>query len=135
MSERQIRYDNDSASWRGAQIMKPAVPKPQRCAILQGRAVEGGAGEAAVVVVIGDEAPALMRLAFDIGLAGFPLGIKRVEFDQMKQKFTGGADNERPPGSLVRDPRPCRRKRKLPSERINAAWAYVDITGCFCVLH
>ena len=48
---------------------------------MQGRAVEGGAGEAAVVVVIGDEAPALMRLAFDIGLAGFPLGIERVEFE------------------------------------------------------
>jgi hypothetical protein len=30
-SERQIRCR--SPSWRGAQIMKPAVPKPQRCAI------------------------------------------------------------------------------------------------------
>jgi hypothetical protein len=32
-SERQIRCRNVSPSRRGAQIMKPAVPKPQRCAI------------------------------------------------------------------------------------------------------
>jgi hypothetical protein len=28
-----------------------------------------------------NEAPAFMRLAFDIGLAGFSLGIERVEFE------------------------------------------------------
>ena len=49
--------------------------------VLQCRAVEGGARETAVVVVIGDEPPAFMRLAFDIGLAGLPLGIERVEFE------------------------------------------------------
>jgi hypothetical protein len=48
------------------------------------QAVEGGAGEATVVVVIGNEPPAFMRLALDIGLAGFPLGIERVEFDLME---------------------------------------------------
>jgi hypothetical protein len=49
--------------------------------VLQGRAVERGAGEAAVVIALRDEPPAFMRLAFDIGLAGFPLGIERVEFE------------------------------------------------------
>src|ERR1700730_13178215 len=52
--------------------------------VLQGLAVERGAGEAAVVVVIGDEPPAFMRLALDVGFAGLPLGIERVEFDLMK---------------------------------------------------
>ena len=48
---------------------------------LQGRAVEGGTREAAIVVVVGDQAPALMRLALDIGLAGLALGIERVELE------------------------------------------------------
>ena len=48
---------------------------------LQGRAVERGAREAAVVVVVGNQAPALMRLALDVGLAGLALGIERVEFE------------------------------------------------------
>src|SRR3984893_18339998 len=37
MSERQIRV---SPSWRGAQIMKPAVPKLQRCAIYTRKSTE-----------------------------------------------------------------------------------------------
>ena len=49
--------------------------------MLQGRAVEGGAREAAIVIVIRDEPPAFVRLALDIGLAGFPLGIERVELE------------------------------------------------------
>ena len=59
--------------------------------VLQGRAVEGGAREAAVVVVVGNEPPALMRLALDIGLAGFALGIERVEFEVeiMLGRFAG----------------------------------------------
>ena len=49
--------------------------------LLQGRAVERGPGNTAIVVAIGVEAPALMRLALDIGLAGFALRIERVELE------------------------------------------------------
>ncbi len=49
--------------------------------LLQGGAVEGGARESAIVVVVGDEPPALMGLALDVGLAGLPLGVERVEFE------------------------------------------------------
>jgi hypothetical protein len=38
---------------------------------LQGWAVERGSRQTAILVAIGDEAPALMRLALDIGLADF----------------------------------------------------------------
>jgi hypothetical protein len=41
-------------------------------------------GEPAIVVAIRNQAPALMRLALDIGLVGLMLGIERVEFDLMK---------------------------------------------------
>jgi len=40
MSERQIRWYNYSASRRGAQIMKPVVAKPQRCAIYTRKSTE-----------------------------------------------------------------------------------------------
>ena len=46
---------------------------------LQGRTVQGCAGEPAVVIMVGDEPPAFMGLALYIGLAGFPLRIERVE--------------------------------------------------------
>jgi Protein of unknown function (DUF2924) len=48
---------------------------------LQGRAVEGGSREAAIIVSIWNQAPALMPLALDIGLAGLALGIERIEFE------------------------------------------------------
>src|SRR6266542_6078003 len=48
---------------------------------LQGGAVEGGAREAAIIVVVGNEPPALVGLALDVGLAGLPLGVERVEFE------------------------------------------------------
>src|SRR5215211_4846468 len=48
---------------------------------LQGGAVEGGAREPAIVVAVGNEPPALVGLALDIGLAGLPLGIERVELE------------------------------------------------------
>src|SRR6266851_5791545 len=48
---------------------------------LQGGAVEGGTREAAIVVVVGNEPPALVGLTLDVGLAGLPLGIERVEFE------------------------------------------------------
>src|SRR5271157_1539564 len=47
--------------------------------ILQGRAIQRSAGQAAVVESIPDQSPAFMRLALDIGLTGLPLGVKRVE--------------------------------------------------------
>jgi hypothetical protein len=36
---------------------------------LQGRAVERGTGESAIIIAAGDETPALVRLALDIRLA------------------------------------------------------------------
>ncbi len=58
---------------------------------LQGRAVERGAREGAIVIVVGDQPPALVRLALDIGLAGLPLGIERVELqvEVMVGRFAG----------------------------------------------
>ena len=46
---------------------------------LQGGAVKGGAGIRAVVVAPAGEAPAFVRLAFDIGLASLALGVQRIE--------------------------------------------------------
>src|SRR5271166_5258493 len=46
---------------------------------LQGWALERGAGKAAIVEFVADEPPAFMRLALDIGLASFALGVERVE--------------------------------------------------------
>src|SRR6202162_4080843 len=82
--------------------------------LLQGSAVEGGTREPAIVVAIRNQAPALMRLALDIGLAGFPLGIERVEFEVeiMLGRFAGvdraalGLGNDRVHG--LRSPSPTR---------------------------
>ena len=46
---------------------------------LKGRALQGAAGDATVVVAVGDQEPAFSALAGDIGLAGLALGIQRVE--------------------------------------------------------
>ena len=46
---------------------------------LKGRPDEGAAREGSVIEVTGNERPALMGLALDIGLAGFPLGVEGVE--------------------------------------------------------
>src|SRR3989442_1749648 len=48
---------------------------------LQGWTVDRGARECAVVIVVGDEAPAFVRLTLYIGLAGLALGVERVELD------------------------------------------------------
>src|SRR5437773_11552425 len=42
-------------------------------------AIERGAGECAIVVTAGDQAPAFVRLTPDIGLAGLALGVERAE--------------------------------------------------------
>jgi len=47
--------------------------------LLQGWSFQRGAGEAAVIIVVGNEPPALLRLALDIGLTGLALGVERVE--------------------------------------------------------
>ena len=44
------------------------------------RAVHVAAGEAAVVVAIGEQRPSFVTLAGDVGLGGFTLGIERVKF-------------------------------------------------------
>ena len=45
----------------------------------QGGSLKGAAGEAAVIVHLGQRGPALVLLTEDKGFAGFPLGIERVE--------------------------------------------------------
>ena len=45
----------------------------------QGRALHGTAGEAAVVVMVAQDGPALMLLTLDECAAGLPLGIERIE--------------------------------------------------------
>ena len=46
---------------------------------LQGGSFKGAAGDAAVIVHLGQRGPALVLLTEDKGFAGFPLGIERVE--------------------------------------------------------
>ena len=58
----------------------PAGPEIGQQA-LQGGSIEGGTRKAAVIIVVRDQTPALMGLALDVGLAGLPLGIERVEFE------------------------------------------------------
>ena len=55
---------------------------------LQRRALQGGAGDAAIVVKGGQHDPALVLLARDIGLAGLPLRLQRVEV--LLEAFFGG---------------------------------------------
>ena len=47
--------------------------------LLQSRPIHRAAGEAAVVVTIPNQSPALVRLALDVGLARLPLGVEGVE--------------------------------------------------------
>ena len=47
--------------------------------LLQGRALQRAAGEAAVVVGVADQRPAFGALAGDVGLAGLALGVQAVE--------------------------------------------------------
>ena len=58
---------------------------------LQGRAVERGSRQAAIIIVRGHKPPALAGLAADIGLTGFPLGIERGEgeVEIMLGRFAG----------------------------------------------
>ena len=46
---------------------------------LEGRAVERAAGHATVVIAVGNLDPTFRALAGDVGLAGLPLGVQRVE--------------------------------------------------------
>ena len=46
---------------------------------LQRRALQGGAGDATIVIKVGKCSPALVLLARDIGLTGFPLCIEGIE--------------------------------------------------------
>ena len=67
-----------------------AAPGCRRAASA-GRAVQDAAGEAAVVIMISDQFPALMGLALDVGLRGLPLGVERVEVEVkiMLGRFAG----------------------------------------------
>src|SRR3984893_9139998 len=46
---------------------------------LEGGPIERRAGEGAIIEAVGNEPPALVGLALDIGLAGFALGVEGVE--------------------------------------------------------
>src|SRR5258706_2171299 len=72
---------------------------------LQGGTIEGGTRQATVVIMIGNQAPALMSLALDIGLARFPLGIERIEL-QVEIMLSGFARVDGASGELS-----CRRHR------------------------
>src|SRR5438094_7667850 len=54
----------------------------------QRRPVHVAAGEAAVVVTLGQADPALVRLALDVGLGRLALGVERVEV--LVKPFLGG---------------------------------------------
>ena len=54
----------------------------------QGRAVQRAAGDAAIIIVVAHQHPALRALAGDIGLAGLALGIQAVEL--LFEAFLGG---------------------------------------------
>jgi hypothetical protein len=49
--------------------------------LLEGWAVQGGAGQPAIIIPRPDQPPALVGLALDVGLAGLALGIQRVELE------------------------------------------------------
>ena len=68
---------------------------------LQRRAIERAAGEAAIVIAIGHEQPALGALAGDVGLAGLPLGIEGVEL-HLEAFFGGLAGVDRAAELLLR---------------------------------
>ena len=55
---------------------------------LQAGALQRAAGDAAVVILVADQHPALGPLAGDVGLAGLALGVERVEL--LLQPFLGG---------------------------------------------
>jgi hypothetical protein len=60
----------------------------QKC--LQGRAIERGAGKRPVVIAVGNKAPAFVRLALDVGLAGLALSVERVELEIEVSRWISG---------------------------------------------
>jgi hypothetical protein len=58
---------------------------------LQGRALQGSAGNPAIVVALGAEPPALMGLRLDVRLGRLALGIERIELllEPMLGRFAG----------------------------------------------
>ena len=100
---------------------------------LQGRPLQGAAGDAAVVVAVGHQHPALGALAGDVGLAGLALGVEAVEL--LLEPFLGrlaGVDGaaeladrwpawRRRPAGFLRSCRPRRffRPKKIqPFQRV-----------------
>ena len=59
--------DNDNVELAGSDLVQK---------ILQGRAIQGSAGQAAVVEPVPNPYPSFVGLALDIGLAGLPLGVQ-----------------------------------------------------------
>jgi hypothetical protein len=49
--------------------------------LLEDRAVERGSRKRPVVIPVVDQAPALVCLALDVGLAGLTLGVERIELE------------------------------------------------------
>ena len=48
---------------------------------MQGGAVKGGTGKRAIIIVLVDQAPSFVRLAFDIGFTGLALGVEGIELE------------------------------------------------------
>ena len=95
--------------------------------LLQGRAVERGTGEGAIIIAAGNQAPALVRLTLYIRLAGLPLRVQGVEFEIeiMLGRFPGV---DRAPEQLLGGLIHCSPHVGNPSSRwlgrrIDCAWA------------
>src|SRR5271157_3619426 len=107
---------------------------------LKGRAVQRGAGQPAVIEMGGNQRPAFMRLALDIGFTGFALGVERVE-GQIEIMLGRFARVDRAALALWRDlfhgarskAQPARTEDRRPPARATAFWSSDDLTtsGCF----
>jgi hypothetical protein len=64
--------DDDDIDLRAANVAQK---------LLQGRAVQRGSGQSAIIVPCPDQPPALVGLALDIGLARLSLRVERIEFE------------------------------------------------------
>jgi hypothetical protein len=93
--------------------------------LLQGGAVEGGAGQASIVIAGPDQSPPLVGLTLDIGLAGLALGVERIELE-IEIMFGGFTGVDRAAESLPRrvwshrpaSVRPRRPKKRYPFQGV-----------------
>jgi hypothetical protein len=109
---------------------------------LQRWTLQRGAGKAAIVEFVADEFPAFMRLALDIGFAGFALGVERVEgeieivlggFARVDRAALGFGDcrlHPRSPATPSAEA-PCNRGRTAPQlDRLLSVNAILGVASC-----